>query len=161
QRGPQWSPDGREIAFTMFVDRNHSYNVFVVNADGTGLKNLTDSNREAVDPAWSPDGKRIAFVSHAANLPTRLWVMNADGTEQADVLGHDLDIAVYPNWTHDGKQIDYGGPNESRQIQVMQVSPDGSNSAIVTRGPKQHSYGAWSSDGQYLAYVSDPGSHSG
>lgn len=55
---PAWSPDGRRIAFSSDSD------IYVMNADGSEVRQLTD--HEAVDrtPAWSPDGSRIAFSSN-------------------------------------------------------------------------------------------------
>jgi TolB protein len=161
QRTPQWSRDGRQIAFAMFTPRHRIENIYVINADGTGLKNLTDVAKFSADPAWSPDGNKIAFVSAVIGRPGRLIVMNADGSEQTDILGHDLHVAVYPAWTYDGKQLTYGAPVENRQVQVRQVNLDGTGNTQLTQSPKQHSYAAWSPDGQYLAYVSDPGALAG
>jgi Tol biopolymer transport system component len=84
--------------------------------------------------------------------------MNSDGTGQFDVLGKILNVAVYPSWTHDGKQIVFGAPDASGQIQITQVNPDGTGLNVISEGPQPHSYAAWSPDGRYLAYVSDPGS---
>ena len=65
QRTPQWSPDGKQIVFSMRSKDHNNWNIFVINVDGTGLKNLTDSTRFAADPSWSPDGKKIAFATDA------------------------------------------------------------------------------------------------
>ena len=90
-----------------------------------------------------------------------MWVMNADGTEQTDVLGRDLYVAVYPTWSADGKQLVYGSSTDFQDCQVMQVNADGKGDTPLTQGPKAYSYAAWSPDGQYLAYVSDPGAAEG
>jgi dipeptidyl aminopeptidase/acylaminoacyl peptidase len=67
---PTWSPDGRRIAFMKYSDPE-SYNLFVVNSDGSGLVRLeTQSDRyygAPFDPAWSPDGTMIAFTLRVYN----------------------------------------------------------------------------------------------
>ena len=70
---PAWSPDGRKIAFVSFADHDDpacpadscpsSGEIYVVNADGTGLTRLTSSQADDEHPTWSPDGSRIAFAS--------------------------------------------------------------------------------------------------
>ncbi len=160
QRTPQWSPDGKQIAFSMTTGPDSNYDIFVVNADGTELKNLTNTPIFEADPAWSPDGKKITFAQADDGYP-RVWVMNPDGTEQVDVSGHNLNVAVYPTWTRDGKQITFGAPDDHGEIQITQMNADGTGNTVLTHAPKQHSYAAWSPDGQFLAYVSDPGAEKG
>lgn len=63
-RSPVWSPDGRRIAFTS--QHNGNAEVYVVNADGSGLTNLSQSPAEDRYPTWSPDGQYIAFSSKPA-----------------------------------------------------------------------------------------------
>jgi TolB protein len=82
---PAWSPDGRKIAF----DRGRG--IFVMNADGSGQRRLTQFGRQAL---WSPDGRMIAFRSWGADN-VEIFVMNADGsglqnltrTPKADEVG--------------------------------------------------------------------------
>ena len=61
------------------TDRDGNWEVYLVNADGSGLKRLT--NRMANDglPAWSPDGKTIAFVSDLGGV-WAVWAMDPDGS---------------------------------------------------------------------------------
>ena len=59
-RAPRWSPDGNRIAF--YSDRSGRYEIWSINADGTGLQQLTfTSGPSAVYPIWSPDGKHLIF----------------------------------------------------------------------------------------------------
>jgi TolB protein len=61
---PAWSPDGRQLAFVRTRSgAGGSAEVYVVNADGGGLRNLTNNAVDDTYPAWSPDGSAIAFVS--------------------------------------------------------------------------------------------------
>jgi Tol biopolymer transport system component len=54
-----------------------------------------------------------------------------------------------------------GAPDESGAIQIAQMNADGTGNTVLTHAPKPHSYAAWSPDGQYLAYVSEPGAEKG
>jgi dipeptidyl aminopeptidase/acylaminoacyl peptidase len=57
----RWSPDGRRILFTGSIGPPYHENLFVVNADGTGLRNLTHNVWQSSEAAWSPDGTMIVF----------------------------------------------------------------------------------------------------
>jgi Tol biopolymer transport system component len=80
---PSWSPDGRQIAFMSW--RAGPNEIFVMNADGSGQRRLTQTTSgDVIDPRWSPDGEQIAFVHVPRGLqasgPKVIYVMNADGT---------------------------------------------------------------------------------
>lgn len=57
--GPTWSPDGSMLAFSMFEEGGSSINI--VNADGTGFRQVLEPSHDGVSPTWSPDGNWIAF----------------------------------------------------------------------------------------------------
>jgi dipeptidyl aminopeptidase/acylaminoacyl peptidase len=84
ESGPDWSPDGKKLVFSGIVQSlGYTSQVFTMNADGTGLRQLTQTqpgdNSYAV---WSPDGTKIAFASNRDD-PSKngAYVMNADGTD--------------------------------------------------------------------------------
>ena len=67
---PVWSPNGRRIAFdSNRADPKHPVNaVYVMHADGSGVRRLTPLTGEAELPSWSPDGTQIAYVSNLTQV---------------------------------------------------------------------------------------------
>lgn len=110
--GPVWSPDGKQIAF--FSNRRNgreerpvSLQVYVMDADGTRQRRLTDEG-SALDynVAWSPDGRRLVFQSRPEINPGvhSLYVVNADGTGRTRITdGRYNDTS--PEWSPDGRSI--------------------------------------------------------
>jgi dipeptidyl aminopeptidase/acylaminoacyl peptidase len=76
---PAWSPDGNRIAFESNLDGDME--IFVMNADGSDVRQITHNTIHDEGPAWSPDGRRLAFTSGPDNLHGDIWVMNADGSD--------------------------------------------------------------------------------
>jgi tol-pal system beta propeller repeat protein TolB len=101
---PVWSPDGRWIAFSSaskegctVEDEGCSFHLWVVKADGSGPRQVTDGAGHDVDPTWSLDGERIAFASdhdgdydiYVVDLDSRKieQVTNDDGTDRVPSWG--------------------------------------------------------------------------
>jgi hypothetical protein len=78
----RWSPDGRWIAFQRATNPGGGHDVWLVQPDGTGLVNLTDTLSAGVCCGqWSPDGSRIVVQGgDAATSSVNLWIVNADGS---------------------------------------------------------------------------------
>lgn len=115
--GPAWSPDGRRLAFTSTRDGNAE--IYVVNADGTGLRRLTTFDRVDDDPAWSPDGRRIAFSRNTDGWGD-IFVMDADGSDRIQLTSGGTSHDLQPAWSPDGRWILYSAWGE-----LTRIRPDG------------------------------------
>jgi len=116
-----WSPDGRKIAF---VRSNTRRGVYVVNAEGSGMRKLTRQPMEAyAAPAWSPDGRKIAFAGERDGN-SEIYLMNADGSGQRS-LTSDLAYDGDPSWSPDGRKITFVSNRDGRYA-VYVMNADGS-----------------------------------
>lgn len=101
---PVWSPDGQKIVFVS-LRRSESWNIWVMDADGSNLIQLTNNKSDDSFPQWSPDGKQIAF-SRIRKKYEDIWTMDADGRNQTRLLkrkGSNTDLF----WSANGRSLVY------------------------------------------------------
>ena len=121
--------------------------IFVVNPNGTGLKNLTPSGAFEYNPVWSPDGRRLLFAKDAD-----LYVMNAQGSGRVKLVDGQWGISQQ-RWSPDGQMIAYvnGRPQGEGVVEELWVMrSDGSGKLRLAENATEPS---WSPDGRRLAYV--------
>jgi Tol biopolymer transport system component len=148
QTDPAWSPDGKQIAFASA--REGSFDIYVMNADGSDTRRLTTSNANEQGPTWSPDGSRIAFSRSSDG--GHVWVMNAGGGGERR-LTNSLAEEGEPAWSPDGRWIAYthrASASDFREIWV--AHPDGTGQRGVTRLEARSFAPAWSPDSTQLAF---------
>jgi Tol biopolymer transport system component len=148
QTDPAWSPDGRRVAFASA--REGSFDIFVMQADGTGTRRLTATADNDQGPTWSPDGSQIAFARSKDG--GHVWVMDADGAG-ARRLTDDLASELEPAWSPDGRWIAYSrrAPGtDSREVWIAR--PDGSGRRQVTSLGAQTFGPDWAPDSERLAF---------
>ena len=123
-----WSPDGNRIAFASARDGGITH-VFVINADGTGLTEITTLAGSAEGaPSWSADGRHIAFM-RAFGGADGIWFVNPDGSNPVQVTNKGGD--AYPSWSPDGSRIAFTSTRDgSGDLYV--VNADGSNLQRLT-----------------------------
>ncbi len=142
---PKWSPDGTKLAFVGAVSGpSGDYDrIFIVNRDGTGLRQLTpDVDGDWDYPAsWSPDGTRLVFSRSGV-----LSFINADGTGLVSTGVSGID----PAWSADGTQIAYQGftaGNAGIWVMDMSLTP-----RRLTTAVQQDEFPSWSPDGLRLVF---------
>jgi Tol biopolymer transport system component len=84
--GLAWSPDGSTLAFGASTPDGSSNQIYVMDADGSRLRTLTEPDLNATGNWWSPDGSRIAFFT-GGYLALHLTTMASDGSDMRVVDG--------------------------------------------------------------------------
>jgi Tol biopolymer transport system component len=146
---PVWSPDGSRLAFNCTLGRVlpsqvGDFEVCVVNADGSGLRRITDAAGLSGAGGWSADGRRIVFASSRDQNPDGvsscgdLVVMNADGSHLTRLTNGPASDCR-PSFTPDGRRIlffsDRAHPSGDSDLYVM--NPDGSAVTRLTHAPSE------------------------
>ncbi|HMG76526.1 MAG TPA: hypothetical protein VK582_23825 [Pyrinomonadaceae bacterium] len=161
---PNWSPDGKKLVFNGVIKGSpNGADIYVINADGTGLTQLTTDPADDSSPAWSPDGTKIAFSSIRDRVPGEvnyeIYVMNADGSNQTRITNN-TKFDHSPNWSPDGTRIAFTSRRDDN-FEVYLMNADGSNQTRLTFDGEQDSDAKWSPDGTKIAFLSSRGGRFG
>lgn len=147
-REPALSPDGTRLAF-VGLDGGSNQDIYVANVDGSGVTRLTSDPAVDDQPIWSPDGQAIAFRSNRQGKYD-IWVMNVDGTNQANLTyaavfipeEHNTD----PAWSPDSQTLVFSRGFGLGQA-LYKVDRDGSDLRPFLHWPGMDlGEAAWSDD---------------
>ncbi|HSF24378.1 MAG TPA: DPP IV N-terminal domain-containing protein [Blastocatellia bacterium] len=150
---PNISPNGKQIVFAsnrIIPETNPSgdFEVFVMNSDGSDVRQLTFNGAEDSWPRWSPNGKWIAFHS-IVDGNFEIYVIRPDGTDLTRVTDY-AGLDQYPEWSPNGKQLAI-----RRDTDIYLIDLDGANPLQLTAGNIGfNQMASWSPDGKRLAFLS-------
>jgi len=155
-----WSPDGSKIAFASNRDSNNPYgfdaynfDIYVMNADGSGVKRIVDDPEYDAEPKWSPDGRKMLFVT-GRNGNFDVYEMNPDGTGQRNLTADNDKADGAAAWSLDGRSIAFVRRIEGKD-QIYLMDADGNNLKRVTNNSANNSRPSWSPDGSKLLFQTD------
>jgi len=145
-----WSPDGQQIVFSAAPAPHNPQKLYVVNADGSDLRQITSGDTYDHESAWSPDGQWIAFHRNCG-----LWLIRPDGSDARVLLERpDKFCAEVPAWSPDSQQIAFLNILGDKTIlsEVWVVNRDGSDPHTVHSFGRALDWGgvAWSPDGRQI-----------
>jgi Tol biopolymer transport system component len=129
--GADWAPDGSRVTFAAFDESRRKTGLFVVNADGSGLRLVTPPGVGALSAQWSPNGALIALTS-CCGLP-QAWVVHPNGTGLRRVttpVGRAGFLT--PVWSPDSTKLLLNSRDRNNQISLWTVNTDGSELSKLT-----------------------------
>lgn len=149
-RSPSWSPDAERIVFAS--RRNSNWDLYMMRADGSDLRRLTDHLAYDGEPVWSPDGRRIAFTS-ARDGNLDIYTLDPVSGDVRRITSHPATDAQ-PTWSPDGQRIAFTSWRDGNQ-EIYIVAADGGEAINLTNHPAPDHSSAWSPDGRSIAFISD------
>ena len=143
---PEWSPDGKEIAFSS--ERDGQFDIWITPASGGPPRQVTTNPADDGVPAWSPDGSWLVFQSNRGGAYD-IWVIPATGGEARRITDtHDMYV---PRWSPDGRSISFHQTTFPGELWVMPAE-GGRPQRLLDRVPGG-GQPAWSPDAREIAFI--------
>ena len=157
-RGPSWSPNGQQLAFTSL--RTGVWQLFVKDmASGRAEAQVTTSAGDKIVPTWSRDGRFLVFIQIGAATAEDIWAVPLDGDRQPFPILQSVAVETNPALSPDGKWLAFESSQTGRPEVLVTRFPT-SRTAVDESAPRWQvstqggSRPRWSGDGRGLFYVS-------
>jgi dipeptidyl aminopeptidase/acylaminoacyl peptidase len=152
ESGPSWAPNAKRIVFTRSAMKGNRSSLWLVGADGRGLKRLTYGAID-LEPSWSPNGAWIAFLRiDPKNYRSGVWLVRPDGSGLRRLPKFEgmSDPVWSPNGSHlvvsDGKGLFVAAPNGTRRRLIARL-------ATSPHGERVDPQPAWSPNGRQIVFA--------
>jgi ABC-type branched-subunit amino acid transport system substrate-binding protein len=150
-----WSPDGQQVVFGAGSDIDatgrYDHKLYIVNADGSGLRQLTRGESNDVDVSWSPDGEWIAFHRNCG-----LWAIRPDGSDRRRLLeGSDEFCVSLIVWSPDSQKLAFWNTHRNAPAsELWVIDREGRDPRVVhsLEQPVDWKHAVWTPDGGQIVY---------
>lgn len=160
-REPDWSPNGSQIVFKSTRNEGKAnpegdFEIFLIQADGSNVRQLTHDSRDDRHPVFSADGKTVYYVSMTAEGQFQLYSVDLEcGT--AKQLTNMVGGVKMPAVSADGRWLLFqtdGGPETNDTQEIYKMHPDGSELTRLTNNSAHDKVPHFSPDGSYITFQS-------
>ena len=132
--------------------RDGDWDIYVMQDNGSQVRQLVDAPGLDDKPRWIPDGSRVAFATTRHGYP-ELFAVDPATREAGPLLAQPV-RGINPSWSHDGDQLAFNVVT-SRGFDIDVMTADGKGRRSVIAGAASEERPRWSPDGRQLAYYSD------
>jgi TolB protein len=150
---PAWGPDGSKLAIVLTYGANSQ--VYTINADGSGLQQITKSSAIDTEPTWSNDGQWIYFSSDRGGKPQIYKVSSSGGEPQRVTFEGAYNVS--PRFSPDGKSLAMIR-NDGGKFRVALQDLASGQVQILSEGPQDESP-SFAPNGRVLLYATRTGGH--
>ena len=153
--GASTSMDGSAARIVFTSDRDGKYQLYLMNADGSGVTRLTTNTAQDLFPRMSRDGRRILFTSDRDGNE-EIYVMTGDGSAPTRLTNNpasDQDA----DWSPDERQIVFTTFRDGGNPEIYVMNADGSGQTRLTNDIAEDRHARWSPDGRQIVWMSDLG----
>ncbi len=146
---PVWSPTGEWIAFGSGSEE--SADVFIVDATGETVRNLTEQDTQQRFNGWSPDGRKLLYTSRIGDTLV-IFAVDIDSGDAVQ-LTDESNNSVSPDWSPDGSKIAFVSDRDE-DVEIYVMDADGANVARLTDSSGFDGFPRWSPSGDRIGFVS-------
>ncbi len=150
---PSISPNGKYMAFSHELYEGEDISeIFIMNPDGSNIKQLTHHSSISNGAVWSPDSKSIAYYTWDNDNWEIFIISLEDGTIRN--LTQDPLTQTYPSWSPDGKTIAFHQQEKDDDWNIYSINIDGSSKKQLTNNKAEDWIPSWSPNGEKISFWS-------